>query len=636
MNNFATFQDGTIIDLFDSSLEQEDKEHGVFFIFEPNTTVFDKLDLDGNRWSVTFSNNFNCKFTITLSNGTIKTPVSYNYNTVINTFTFSSEPKYYAGAFLELDSNGISFDNHRFNGSLLNDYIGGVGLNGVTYIQSKTGIVNFPNEGNWQSGLSIQRIYELYLSTKDTTNYKNVCIANCFGTIPGSRYSKIETITHITPFITLDEIRHYFANTFGVEGGLISKCTITLDRTTYFYTGSAITPLPKVVSINGNTLVKDLDYTLSYIDNVKLGTAQITVTGIDLWEGTGRVYFTIVSNGDPYSGGGIATIGGGDGSFDSTSDTIHIPSLPTLSSLQSSLINLWAPTSLQLSSLVSWLWSSAFDLDSLKKLFASPMDMIMGLSIVPVSVPTTSDTVKFGLIDSNVSMYKATQQYAIVDCGDINLEPFWGSYLDYSPYTKIDIFLPYIGYQHLDPDVLMDSTINVTYHVDVLSGSCVAFVCSNENILYTFMGNCATHIPISANDWSSFYTSLARLVSNTASYAIGGASVGGVAGGVAGAAVGAASSLLTSSIKPVIGKSGTISSDAGLLNLQKPHLVINRPRQALPEMQNTYTGYPAFITSPLTSLIGYTEVESIHLDNVPATDAELDEILEILHNGFVI
>ena len=44
------------------------------------------------------------------------------------------------------------------------------------------------------------------------------------------------------------------------------------------YNGSAITPLP-VVTLLGKTLIKDDDYTLSYSNNINVGTANITITG---------------------------------------------------------------------------------------------------------------------------------------------------------------------------------------------------------------------------------------------------------------------------------------------------------------------------------------------------------------------
>lgn len=59
------------------------------------------------------------------------------------------------------------------------------------------------------------------------------------------------------------------------------------------YTGSEIKPEP-VITYGDVTLVKDRDYTLTYSDNVNVGTATIHVTFIGNFEGTASNTFEIV------------------------------------------------------------------------------------------------------------------------------------------------------------------------------------------------------------------------------------------------------------------------------------------------------------------------------------------------------
>ena len=58
------------------------------------------------------------------------------------------------------------------------------------------------------------------------------------------------------------------------------------------YTGEAITPEP-TITYNGVTLEKDKDYTLSYADNVDVGTATINVTFIGNYTGSASTTFEI-------------------------------------------------------------------------------------------------------------------------------------------------------------------------------------------------------------------------------------------------------------------------------------------------------------------------------------------------------
>jgi hypothetical protein len=59
------------------------------------------------------------------------------------------------------------------------------------------------------------------------------------------------------------------------------------------YTGSALTPEP-AVTYKGTPLIKDTDYTLSYANNIRAGTAQVTVSGIGNFYGTTSSDFTIL------------------------------------------------------------------------------------------------------------------------------------------------------------------------------------------------------------------------------------------------------------------------------------------------------------------------------------------------------
>ncbi len=58
------------------------------------------------------------------------------------------------------------------------------------------------------------------------------------------------------------------------------------------WAGRAMTPEP-TVTYSGTPLVKDTDYTLSYTNNVNLGTATVTATGIGSYTGTVSENFTI-------------------------------------------------------------------------------------------------------------------------------------------------------------------------------------------------------------------------------------------------------------------------------------------------------------------------------------------------------
>ncbi len=69
----------------------------------------------------------------------------------------------------------------------------------------------------------------------------------------------------------------------------ISKASVTLSTSTYAYDGKAKKP-GVTVKLNGKTLKNGTDYTVSYSNNTKVGTAKVTITGKGNY--TGSVYKT--------------------------------------------------------------------------------------------------------------------------------------------------------------------------------------------------------------------------------------------------------------------------------------------------------------------------------------------------------
>lgn len=321
----------------------------------------------------------------------------------------------------------------------------------------------------------------------------------------------------------------------------------------------------------------------------------------------------------------------GEGVFDDgKSDKINNPSLPTLSVSDTGFITLFNPTKAQLKSLANYMWSDAFSLNNFKKMFADPMSAILGLSILPIPVPTEgSRDVSVGNISTNVSMPVVSQQFIAVDCGSVTLSrqrP--GTYLDFSPYTKVDLYLPFIGTHPLDIDEVMGRSIQVSYHVDVLSGACTAFVKAGDSVLYQFIGQCAISVPITGNDWTNAINGVLNIAGSIGSMVLtGGATAPMAAGNIA--------STVTNSLKPNVEKSGSISGAGGLLGVKRPYLIINRPNRNVAENQNQFIGYPTFKNKKMNNLDGYNSVESVHLDNIPATADEIREIETLLKGGVI-
>ena len=75
----------------------------------------------------------------------------------------------------------------------------------------------------------------------------------------------------------------------------ISKASVTLSTSTYAYDGKAETP-SVTVKVGGKTLKKDTDYTVSYSNNTKVGTAKVTITGKGNYTGSVSKTYSIKNN----------------------------------------------------------------------------------------------------------------------------------------------------------------------------------------------------------------------------------------------------------------------------------------------------------------------------------------------------
>lgn len=410
-------------------------------------------------------------------------------------------------------------------------------------------------------------------------------------------------------------------STLGEEGYGLYTNTIT----TPFTTGGTTIYYAQL----GNIPSANINSAIPVFDTLSEGLTQANNEG---WA------YIDPSNPYEFDDSAISYAGGGTGSFDNTSDTIGVPALPTLSAVSAGFVTMYSPSVGQLNALANFLWTdNAFDPANFKKLFTDPMECMIGLTIVPVA-PTTSGSTEItvGYVGTGVSASKLSSQYAEVNCGTIQAKEFWGSALDYAPMTRLHLYLPYVGIREINADEVMNKSIGVVYHIDLLSGALTAFVTANGSVLYQFNGQCALNIPMASSNFTHMIQGAITSIGSVAStVATAGGSVGaGMA--LTATQIGANAANSAISNKPSFSHSGSMGGTGGMLGVQTPYLIIERPRQSMPEGLNKFCGFPSNIAYKLYDLSGYTQVEYIHLENIPATGAELDEIEGLLKTGVIL
>lgn len=427
-------------------------------------------------------------------------------------------------------------------------------------------------------------------------------------------------------------------------------------------------------------------------DMTQAGAAQ-PVKAFKLIASDSYAHIVVTETVDPYEDFDHTEEDAGETDPDPEDDDIEEPTVPSLSFAATGLCRIYRADLIALNQLASYMWTDTTFLQTLVnhaiQLIENPMDAIISLCLVPVEPPAFSvgaaESVSVMYIPTPAAMWPVTNQFARVDCGFLTLKETYGSALDYNPYTKVSCFLPYIGFVDLDTDEVMGKTLQVIYRIDVVTGVCVAMIKVNDDIMYQFTGHCAIQMPLSSADFSTVIGALlqaGKLVAGTAAMAAGAPEVGGMlldapaitSGGKStkvtvedrfsektgrkltpststtettresaklssGELIKRASANTVGAImnsKFGIEHSGGFSGNSGYLGVRRPFIIVKRPRIANPEQYGQYNGRPSMVYLNLGSCTGYTEVQSVQLTGLSATNDEMSEIATLLKAGVIL
>lgn len=339
--------------------------------------------------------------------------------------------------------------------------------------------------------------------------------------------------------------------------------------------------------------------------------------------------------GFPY-GDGESTSQGGQGEMADTSEPIEIDSKPLLTT--GDFLRVYKLTATDLSALQAKLISNGFLDGLIPKLRTDAMDYIVGLNAIPYASTSIADsTIKIANLDTEIVASYLSWYIEDFDFGEIDLKEYFQTFMDYSPYTKLAVFVPFCGIVPLNVDSFMNDKIKMKCRIDLLTGQFVVFISNSVGIVTTVSGNCAYQLPIRANDYNRLVTSglglLGGIVGTAGALATGNIPLAIGAGlGTAGALV-ATSQAMT---KPDVTSKGSLGGNYGLLGNRTPYLIIQRPTISVPKDYGKTIGYMSRITAKLGDLHGYTVVEEIHLVHISATDDEKRLIENALKSGVIL
>lgn len=375
---------------------------------------------------------------------------------------------------------------------------------------------------------------------------------------------------------------------------------------------------------------------------------------------------------------------GGNGENDFTGDPTPESPLPTLSAVDTGFTRIFNPTLTQLKDLSDYMWTDTTFWDTLKnkflQVFENPMEYMISLMLLPVPVDNgTPIEVKFLYIPTGVYMPPAIKQFIDVECGTCHIPIQFDSSLDNAPYTKIQLYLPYVGTVGLNADEVVGHTVKVKYRVDIMTGICCANVYVDDNVRYCYSGNCAVQIPFTSANFTTYISAAlqaAKGIGSIAAAAGGNPALGAAIAGLPepksqatykdetvtnesgavkhkeGTTVQSTSGASFASIvatnisntagaiasaKPVIERSGTFSGNSGYLSgARYPFIIMESPNLCTPQEYGTYNGRPSMQYLKLSGCKGFTQIQQIVLSGFSATNPELDEIQSFLKSGVIL
>lgn len=272
--------------------------------------------------------------------------------------------------------------------------------------------------------------------------------------------------------------------------------------------------------------------------------------------------------------------------------------------------------------------------------------------------------------------------------GDIDISQYTDAFPDFTN-TSVYLHLPYIATVQIDTAACMHGWLAVDYLCDVSTGDCTAIITvqdkfTNTEMRYEFKGNCAKKVPIYKRDnpvagivQGVGKTAVGIAVAALTGNALAGAAASGIAGNIAtgleeyygvdeggfnnpedvgimadiiqnsgaskvagrsGAIGSGLGSIATSAMNAATSGSATVSSNGGSGTATSPidtvcWVLITRPQWSAPEFYARQRAYPSDIAGTVNDFGGLLQVSSVELNNIDATDSEINEIDSWLKSG---
>ena len=230
---------------------------------------------------------------------------------------------------------------------------------------------------------------------------------------------------------------------------------------------------------------------------------------------------------------------------------------------------------------------------------------------------------------------------SIINVGSVEVPRYFNSFLDYAPYTKLELYLPFYGMVDLDVNLCMGTTVYIHYIIDMGNGTATAVISTATKLIKDVTFKIAVDIPIEQTNASDMRRDNTMMLLSTA-VGIGGAvATGGTSALASGmlATAGLNTINTLSKNREHLVKGAEMAGVSGWYGPTKPFVVITRAIPKETELYNFMYGKPSEASIQLSDEINsgnFFIVDEIHLEGFnTATSTEIDMIERALKSGVI-
>ena len=257
----------------------------------------------------------------------------------------------------------------------------------------------------------------------------------------------------------------------------------------------------------------------------------------------------------------------------------------------------------QLDAFISDMWDFSWTeltTNMMTGIYNNLIDNVQSIRLMPfagsdLGTLSIENGISCGWWTHTANVNKLTPNKSVKTAGTYELKKSFKGWADYSPYTSIELYLPYLGWMEVDTNLFMGHTIKVEYTIDVLCGIITYYISCDKTFVMTKSAKVACDIPISLTSGIDVFSDIAK-------------NVGGAVSNVANARpIGLVSGSAQVTTPKLVGD----ATESGKLWMPtKCAIRITRPAYTRATNYASRYGYPCYGSYKLSDLSGFTVIEN--------------------------